>query len=557
MAFDLSTAKPESVKGGFDISTATLEQPQDAPIQPSAGNIDVPGSDIEQSIAQPAQPERTLGETALGLGEAALTTLTGATAGAAGFLAAAVPGIIGETLGVLEPGEGLEGASELASALTFQPRSEAGQEFVGAISETLGVLPPVLGATPIATLRPLVAGRAVTDKLLRNPRAKRQLLADEIRKGNPNIELVTKALDDSGNIITSPTSKRAVKVLGGDHVAQGTVSVLENMNPASKSQVNRMLRNIERGRKEPLFGDANRPSDILGQSVLNRAKQVSLINKKAGEAIGSTAKSLSDVNVDINAPINDFFNKLTDLGVTSSRAEDGWVTPDFSRSKFIGGSQKDMTVLINDLLDGTPGFEVAHKLKRTIRDNVDFDKGGTGQIKGESQRLLKDLSSGIDGVLDTVSPKYKLANEAFAKTIKVKDEFDKLAGKDIDIASDLSAEVLGGKAMRLDSNAVSRTAIKQLFINADDVLGEFGIKFKDDIPSLIHITSKLNDAFELAPSGSLKGNLISSGLDVAEAATGLTGAARIAAKKLQKLKDPDFNKKLRAFKSLVSTQGIK
>ena len=167
------------------------------------------------------------------------------------------------------------------------------------------------------------------------------------------------------------------------------------------------------------------------------------------------------------------------------------------------------------------------------------------------------MSSGIDGVLDGVSPKYKLANEAFAKTIKVKDEFDKLAGKDIDIASDLSAEVLGGKAMRLDSNAASRTAIKQLFINADDVLGEFGIKFKDDIPSLIHITSKLNDAFELAPSGSLKGNLISSGLDVAEAATGLTGAARIAAKKLQKLKDPDFNKKLRAFKSLVSTQGNK
>lgn len=243
--------------------------------------------------------------------------------------------------------------------------------------------------------------------------------------------------------------------------------------------------------------------------------------------------------------------------MTSSRAEDGWVTPDFSRSKFIGGSQKDMTVLINDLLDGTPGFEVAHKLKRTIRDNVDFDKGGTGQIKGDSQRLLKDLSSGIDGVLDSVSPKYKRANEAFAKTIKVKDEFDKLAGKNIDIASDLSAEVLGGKAMRLDSNAVSRTAIKQLFLNADDVLGEFGIKFKDDIPSLIHITSKLNDAFELAPAGSLKGNLISAGLDVADATTGLTGAARVAAKKLQKLKDPDFNKKLRAFKSLVSTQGIK
>lgn len=108
--------------------------------------------------------------------------------------------------------------------------------------------------------------------------------------------------------------------------------------------------------------------------------------------------------------------------------------------------------------------------------------------------------------------------------------------------------------MRLDSNAVSRTAIKQLFLNADDVLGEFGIKFKDDIPSLIHITGKLNDSFKLAPGGSLKGNIVTGGLDVAEAASGPIGAARIAAKKLAQIKEPDFNKKLRAFRSLTTIQ---
>ena len=421
------------------------------------------------------------------------------------------------------------------------------------MAKTLSVLPPIAGTTPLNTIKPLIVGKSITDKVLRSSRAKRALLVDEIRSGNPNIQNVTKALDASGEIITRPASKRAVKVLGGDHVAKGTVSVLENMNSASKAQVNKMLNNIERGRKEPLFGDANRPSDILGQSVLNRAKQVSMINKKAGETIGNTAKSLKDINVDINQHNTQFFNKLNELGVTFSRGDDGWVTPDFSRSKFNGGDKQMMTVLVNDLLDGTPSFETAHKLKRTIRDNVDFDKGGVGQIKGESQRLLKDLSSGIDDVLDNTSPKYKKANEAFAKTIKLKEDFDKLAGKDIDIGSDLSAEILGGKAMRLDSNAVSRTAIKQLFLNADDVLGEFGVRFKDDIPSLIHITGKLNDSFKLAPGGSLKGNIVSGGLDVAEAASGPVGAARIAAKKLSQIKDPDFNKKLRAFRSLTTS----
>ena len=542
----------------FAKSQGLFNQRGDNELRPeqAATPADVDFIPTEENLARPmpAQPERPLLDEAIGLGEAALTTVTGATGGAIGFGIGAAEGILGELTGRIPQGEGIHEATRLASELTFQPRTEAGQENVKALGDILGVLPPVLGATPLNTLRPLVSGKFITDKLLKNPRSKRALLADEIRRGNPNIENVTKALDASGEIITRPASKRAVKVLGGDHVAKGTVSVIENMNSASKSQLNKMLNNIERGRKEPLFGDANRPSDILGQSVLNRAKQVSLINKKAGETIGNTAKSLKDVNVDISPANNQFFNSLNELGVTFSRADDGWVTPDFSRSKFIGGSQKEMTVLINDLLDGAPAFEVAHKLKRTIRDNIDFDTGGTGQIKGASQQLLKDLSRGIDDVLDITSPKYKKANESFAKTIKLKEGFDKLAGKDIDIGTDLSAEILGGKAMRLDSNAVSRTAIKKLFLDADDVLGEFGIKFKDDIPSLIHVTGKLNDAFKLSPGGSLKGNIISGGLDVAEAASGPIGAARVAAKKLSQIKDPDFNKKLRAFRSLTTNQ---
>ena len=113
---------------------------------------------------------------------------------------------------------------------------------------------------------------------------------------------------------------------------------------------------------------------------------------------------------------------------------------------------------------------------------------------------------------------------------------------------------MGGKALRIDSKATSRTAIKQLFEDTDNVLGEFGIKFKDDIPSLIHITGKLDSAFQLAPANSLKGNLITSGMDVAEAASGPLGAARIGAKKLSKFTDPDFNKKMRAFRSLVTKQ---
>tara|TARA_R110000772_G_scaffold268715_1_gene397869 strand:- start:2220 stop:3944 length:1725 start_codon:yes stop_codon:yes gene_type:complete len=541
----------------FAKSQGLFNQPEVAAQNTFTDSNDFIPTDENLAKPLPEQPQTSLLDDAIGLGEAALTTVTGATGGALGFGLGAVEGIVGELTGRIPQGEGVREAERLASELTFAPRTQAGQDMVKSLGETLGVLPPVLGTTPLNTLRPLVTGRAVTDRLLKSSRAKKQLLVDEIRKGNPNIELVTKALNESGDIITRPASKRAVKILGGDHVAEGTVAVIENMSPASKKILNKQLDNITRGRREPLFGDANRPSNTLGESILERAIAIDKVNKKAGETIGKTADSLRDVNVDISNANNSFLNGLNELGVTFSKGDDGWVTPDFSRSKFNGGSNQSMTVLINDLLDGSPSFDSAHKLKRIIRDNIDFESGtgGVGQVKGDSKRLLQSLSSGIDEVLDSTSPDYKKANESFAKTINLKNDFDKLMGKDIDLTDRVSASsILGNKAMRVDSNAPSGVVINKLFTDADSVLGDFKIRFKDDIPSLRHITNKLNDAFKIAPPNSLKGNIVSGGLDVAEAATGNPIALAKAAAKLAKKDAPDFNKKMRAFKSLLNQQ---
>ena len=40
---------------------------------------------------------------------------------------------------------------------------------------------------------------------------------------------------------------------------------------------------------------------------------------------------------------------MTTATYNFKQGEDGWITPDFSRSRFAGGSQKDMTILINDI----------------------------------------------------------------------------------------------------------------------------------------------------------------------------------------------------------------
>lgn len=477
-------------------------------IPAQVNNEDVPtieNMEAEQARSD-AMPERTLGETVEGAAEVALALGTGAIGGGVGFALGGVQDIVDKISG--SPDRKLREA--YASSLTNTPESEAGQEQLKAVTDVLSALPPVFGTTPVSAIRAAIPKRNINKNIMKNSAEKKALLKREIAEGNPNIETLTKVLNSEGDIVTNKASKSALNTIGDSTTNKELISVLERLDPSSKKQVIKMLDGITNKKKYP---DSDfRPSDIVGESVANRARAIANKNESAGKRIGSIANSLKTKDVNIQTPVNSFITELSDLGVTFSKTDDGWITPDFSRSKFVGGNQKDMAVLVNDLLSGDINFKQAHKLKQTIRDNVDFDKGGAGQIKGDSQRLLKRLSSGIDEVLDTESTPYRKANEVFAKTIKLKDDFQKMAGKDIDLFSDLSKEALANKARRLSSNAQSRTAIKQTLADSDKVLKSLGVNFKDNVHSLNFVVNKLDDLFKITPETSIQG-VIERGVD--------------------------------------------
>lgn len=515
-------------------------------------NPDVPTVEnmaLEQSRVD-AIPERTFGEKAEGVFEAAKTLATGATTGAIGYGLGTLEGAVGELTGRLERGEGQKVAESYASSLTDLPESEAGQEYIKSIGNVLGSLPPVLGIglspnSSLSGLRAAIPKRKIPRNIMKSSAGKKALLKREIAEGNPNIETLAKVLNSEGDIVTNKSSKSALKAIGDSTANKETISVLERLNPASKKQVIKMLDIIASKKKFPDL-DA-RPSDIVGDSVASRARAIATKNQQAGKRIGSIAESLKNKDVNIQEPVNGFLNELSELGVTFSKGDDGWVNPDFSRSKFVGGNQKDMSVLINDLLGDNISFKQAHKLKQTIRDNVDFDKGGAGQIKGDSQRLLKALSSNIDNVLDNDSLAYKKSNEIFSKTIKIKDDFQKMAGKDIDLFSDLSKEALANKARRLSSNAQSRTAIKKTLTDSDEALKGLGVNFKDNIHSLNFVVNRLDDLFKVTPETSIQG-VIERGVD---ASFSPVAAARQGIESVKGVFSASDAKKIAALKTLM------
>ncbi len=91
------------------------------------------------------QPERSLADKAIGVGEAALSTLTGMTGGAVGGIVGTGLGVYGDLTNNLTPEQAQALMAEEAARWTYQPRTDAGQEYVKNVGEVLGALPAASG----------------------------------------------------------------------------------------------------------------------------------------------------------------------------------------------------------------------------------------------------------------------------------------------------------------------------------------------------------------------------------------------------------------------------
>lgn len=114
----------------------------------------VPGYDGDGRPQQaPApKPAATLGDKIVGGGEAALALATGATGGTLGMLGGTAKGVAGAIMdGTFGTQDGVrqveQSAAEGMSALTYQPRTETGQDYAQAVGEVAAATIPAAGLT--------------------------------------------------------------------------------------------------------------------------------------------------------------------------------------------------------------------------------------------------------------------------------------------------------------------------------------------------------------------------------------------------------------------------
>jgi hypothetical protein len=251
-----------------------------------------------------------------------------------------------------------------------------------------------------------------------------------------------------------PAAQEAIKQ-GFD---KGVIAPIQAATAADKTKLLKMVEILERGKANKLFAARNRPSDVAGDSLLDRVKAIRTANKSAGKDIDRIAKGLQGQQVDLLEAVTSFGETLDNLGVQLTSNGKGGFTPNFELSQLSPGDRGPIKEVIRQMnirsAGGVDAFD-AHKMKRIIDNNVTFGKVKTG-ISGDAERALKGFRTDLDNALDAQFPDYNAANVKYSETIGALDSIQDVAGQKMDLSGGNADKALGTLLRRTLSNAQSR-----------------------------------------------------------------------------------------------------
>lgn len=172
----------------------------------------------------PEAPAPTMGERAVGAGEAGLTLATGATGGALGMLGGTLKGLAEQILsgqyGTPEAANLVQqSAMQGADALTYAPRTAQGQSQTAAVGDVLSNLVPVAAVLP--GLAPAMAGTRAASPLRTTARAAVEGTARDVA-GQPVAAVTARAIDSASRVADLGAQKittlprRALEALRSD-----------------------------------------------------------------------------------------------------------------------------------------------------------------------------------------------------------------------------------------------------------------------------------------------------------------------------------------------------
>ena len=352
-------------------------------------------------------------------------------------------------------------------------------------------------------------------RMAKSRTALRSKIADKIKAGTSDSKVVNYMVDGAGKLKADKVATEAIKQ-GFD---QGVVAAVKGASKADRVKMKKMIEVMKKGKTDALYAMKNRPSDVAGNSLVERINYVKKVNVDAGKKLDTVAKSLKGKPGNFDKPISQFVDDLDEMGITLDKK----LNPVFAGSDIDGlkGPQAAIQNMIKRMSrGGKPDAYDIHRMKKYIDEQVTYGKSAEG-LAGKTERVLKKLRRNLDESLDTQYPAYNKVNTTYSDTINALDSIQDVAGKKMDLFGANADKATGTLLRRMMSNAQSRVNLVDSVDTLESVAKKYGSTFNDDIASQMLFVDELNTRFGPVAKTSLAGETVKAGKKVAaDVATG-------------------------------------
>lgn len=300
-------------------------------------------------------------------------------------------------------------------------------------------------------------------------------------------------------VVESKAAKEAIR----QGFSEKRVALFNTLKPVDKTKAQRMLKIADRARKDERFAAANRTTDVVGDSLVDRYRFIEAKRKQAGRNLNRVVRDNANKEVNYDSAINRFIKDLEEFDVKVDTT-DGLMF-DFSNSA-LKESPEAMKLIRNSVnriaSEGGQNLKSGHMLKKYLE--TELGKTNTKQaLSTNAANVIDGLRARVNKAMKDAAPEYKAVNNQYADTKGIIDELQKAVGKTIDLKSPNSRAAVGTAFRRVLSNAQSRQAQMDTIAKIDAVANKYGAKFKDDILDQIVVADELEKMFNLQPRTSL------------------------------------------------------
>lgn len=374
----------------------------------------------------------------------------------------------------------------------------------------------------------------------------KQKMVELINSGSVDKQTAQFLVEDTGRLATDVPAKEAIKQGFSDR----TIAAIKRGSPSDKAKAREMADIAKRVSSDAEYAIENRPSDVPGDSLLDRFRAVKRINSTAGKRVDKAATKLKGETIEVDPIIDSFADDLERLGVSI----DEKLNPEFKGSN-IEFNPTDQKVIHNIFtrikrLNRTGDAKEAHDLKKLIDNQVTFGKGES--FTSGSEGVLKSLRKNIDAALDGKFADYDEANTAYSETISAINALQDVAGRKINLDGKNANKQAGTLLRRLMGNPVSRIPLMDAVKEIDNAATNGGIRFKDNIYKQIIMADELEEVFKIPPRTAIQSQIKQAAGAAIEAKAGIpTTALRRGAEVIDKARGINEEGAYKAIRELL------